>query len=146
MVKIWRTVTQCAVVLLAVLAAGACRRPPTATPPKNEPPFGVVDGPANGATVGREVEFSGWALDDSRVAEVRIYVDGQFKVSAKVKIPRPDVTKVYPRYATPGDIHGWWELVDLGDRGGEHTLLAQAVDDRGATGDIGPIKVRLIER
>lgn len=146
MVNTWHTFARRTVVLLAVVVTGACHRPPAATSSKNDPPFGMLDGPANGATVGREVGFSGWALDDSRVAEVKIYVDGQYKASAKLKIPRPDVTKVYPRYAAPGDIHGWWELVDLGERGGEHTLLAQAVDDRGATRDIGSVKVRVIER
>jgi hypothetical protein len=145
MVREWRKFALCAVVLLAVPAAGACHRVPSARS-KNEPPFGVVDGPPNGAIVGREVEFSGWALDDSRVAEVKIYVDGHYQKSAKLKIPRPDVTSAYPRYPASGNIHGWWELVDLGERGGAHTLRAEAVDDRGAASDIGSVTITLIDR
>ena len=39
----------------------------------------AIDGPQDGKVVGREVEVSGWALDETGVAEVRIYVDGQYK-------------------------------------------------------------------
>jgi hypothetical protein len=106
----------------------------------------MVGWPLTGATVGREVELTGWALDDSRVVEVKIFVNGERKASATLTIKRPDVTKLYPKYSVPDDIHGWWALVDLGEQGGGREILVQAVDDQGATRDIGSVSVRVIER
>jgi hypothetical protein len=147
----WRKFVLGAILLLVVQAFVACDQQPSPADSKpadskKAPPFGVVDVPHNGDTVGREVEVGGWALGSSPIKEVKIYVDGQYKLSAKLKLPRPDVTKVYPAYATPEEIHGWLERVDLGDRAGNHTLLAQAVDDNGATTDIGSVIVKAIER
>jgi len=136
-----------ALMLLGVMMAGwSCRRPPPPPDATNEIPFGVVDGPQNGKVVGREVEVSGWALDDSGVAEVRIYVDSRYKMSAMLKIKRPDVTKVYPKYSVPNDMHGWWEVVDLGEKAGPHQILVQAIDTNGATRDIGTVNVEVLAR
>lgn len=133
------------VVLCTVMAGASCGQPPLPDP-NNELPFGVIDGPQNGKAVGRQVEVSGWALDDAGVREVRIYVDARYKMSAVLKIKRPDVTKVYPKYSVPDDMHGWWEVVDLGDTAGAHQILAQAIDSNGATRDIGSVTVELIAR
>jgi hypothetical protein len=138
-----------AMALLAAIVWISCREPPPREIGRrddNERPFGNLDAPPNGAVVGREVEVSGWAADDTKVSEVRILVDGQHKATATLKHPRPDVTKVFPRYAVPDDRHGWWEIVDLGERGGSHTILAQAIDEEGASRDIGSVVVNLIER
>ena len=132
--------------LLAMAAGWSCRLPAPLPDRNNELPFGVVDGPKSGAAVGREVEVSGWALDDTGVVEVRIYVDARYKMSAPLKIKRPDVTKVYPKYPVPDDMHGWWEVVDLGETAGTHQILAQAIDSNGATRDIGSVTVELIAR
>ena len=56
-------------------------------------------------------------------------------------MPRPDVAKALPRYARRGDIHGWNALIDFGMAAGPHTILIQAVDDSGATRDIGVVPV-----
>jgi hypothetical protein len=133
-------------VVVAMVAGWSCRPPAPLPDANNELPFGIVDGPKNGATVGREVEVSGWALDDAGVSEVRIYVDSRYKMSAKLKIKRPDVTKVYPNYSVPDDMHGWWEVVDLGETAGTHQILAQALDSNGSTRDIGSVNVELIAR
>lgn len=132
-------------VLVSLLAA--CRQSPAHQPnANNEPPVGFVDSPKNDETVGREVEVSGWALDDRGVAAVRIYVDGQFKARTGLTLLRPDVSKVYPKYATRGDTHGWRVLVDLGEAATPHTIRAQVVDDEGATRDLGPAVVTVIGR
>ncbi len=135
-----------AVLALAAGCSGRANRPD----PGNELPFGVVDAPHGGQTVGRTVEVAGWALDDVRVDVVNIYVDGRFRGPARLTIRRPDVSKAFSKYIKPGatdaDVHGWNASVDLGDVPGPHTIIAQAVDDRGATRDIGSATVTLIGR
>lgn len=133
---------------LLVVTAG-CSERASHPDPNNELPFGVIDSPRSGQVVGRTVEVAGWALDDSRVGVVNVYVDGKFKASGQLTIARPDVSKALPKYARREenpDLHGWHTTVDLGETPGTHTILAQAVDDRGATRDIGSLTVDLIGR
>jgi hypothetical protein len=124
--------------------AGCRQKPPR--DPDNELPFGSVDLPKNGQRVGREVDVSGWAADDSAVASIDIYVDGRYERSSFVSIPRPDVAKAFPKYVKPGGSPGWQCSVDLGERPGAHAILAQAVDTLGATRDLGSVTVQLIGR
>ena len=140
-----------AVLLVFAVAAGGCRRPATSGPevtpdPSNELPFGVVDQPRNGDTVGRVVDVIGWALDDSLVRDVRVSVDGTYQASARLTIRRPDVANAYPKYPASRSNTGWQATVDLGETAGRHTITAGAVDDRGATRDIGQVVVLLIDR
>jgi len=110
--------------------------------PANELPFGVIDVPAAGTTLrpGPTV-VGGWALDDSGIAEIRVYFDGRFVARATPDVPRPDVTQAYPKYARGGDRHGWNIEVDFAATPGPHTILAQAVDSQGATRDLGSVVV-----
>ena len=140
--------------VIAVLTAGAlgagCRQVSPPPDPANELPFGVVDTPRNGELVGRTVDVAGWAMDDSAIAVVHVYVDAKYQTSAPLTLPRPDVSKANQTYVradskTP-DVHGWQAWVDLGENPGPHTIRAQAVDDRGATRDLGAVTVTLIGR
>jgi hypothetical protein len=140
-------------VVLSVLAAwvsgcGSGSSPPTESPPDpiNNLPFGVMDIPGNNSTVGRVVDCVGWALDDTPVRVVRLFVDGRYNASASLTIARPDLPRFFPRYMAANPRPGWQGLVDLGESPGAHTILAQAVDDRGATRDIGFVTVNLIGR
>jgi hypothetical protein len=144
-------VTRRQVMLLAgtflSMACGACggaRIPePSST---NELPFGYLDSPKNGETVGRTTTVTGWAMDDNRAIEVRVYVNGHYVAHAMTNRPRPDVSKKYPRYAQMGHPYGWSLDIDLGQKPGEREVLAQAVDDVGATRDIGTVVVYVIGR
>jgi hypothetical protein len=128
-----------------IVAAVACGARPLPEP-DNELPFGFMDVPANGATVGRVTRVAGWALDDGRVTRVDVYVDGHFRGSATPAAPRPDVAKAFPAYARQADTCGWEVNVDLGDRSVPVTILAQAIDDRGATRDLGTVTVSIVGR
>ena len=135
------------VALAAAALLPACGRQAHVDPNRrNEPPAGYVDTPRNGEVVGRMVDVSGWAVDDAAVSVVRIYVDGQLKASARATIPRPDVSKSLPKYAAPGDVHGWRVSVDLGESAAPHTILAQAVDDEGASQDLNAVVVTVVSR
>lgn len=125
------------------LGAASCSsgvRPPD---PKNELPFGVVDLPRPGATVRRTAFVSGWALDDSSIKGVRVYLDSRYVSDARLGVERADVSKVYPRYAHGTNAHGWGVEVDFSAVTGAHTLLVQAIDDRGATRDVGVVSVHV---
>jgi hypothetical protein len=118
----------------------------SAQDPSNNLPFGVMDIPTNNGTVGRVVECAGWALDDTPVRVVRLFVDGRYHGAATPNFARPDLLNVFPKYMPANPTPGWKTTVDLGESPGAHTILAQAVDDRGATRDIGFVTVNLIGR
>jgi hypothetical protein len=127
-------------VMAAVVVLPGCTDPPPS--PDNELPIGVVDVPRAGDVLrpGPTI-VGGWAVDDTRVVEIRVYFDGRFAARATPTVARPDVAKAMPAYARPGDMYGWNVSVDFGATGGAHTILAQAVDTLGATRDIGVIPV-----
>jgi len=87
-----------------------------AAPP---PPFGVVDTPADDATVAGEVGFTGWALDAGGIRDVRVYRDavggepgGHVYVGTAdfVRGARPDVQAAFPGYPD-NDRAGWGFMV-----------------------------------
>jgi hypothetical protein len=136
-----RLVSFGAVLVVAAALAGCGER---VKDPDNELPSGVVDTPKAGAVLrpGKTL-VGGWAMDDSGVAEVRLYFDGHFKDSARLNVARPDVGRAIPQYARRGDIYGWNIEADFGMEPGSHTILVQAVDESGATHDIGVIPVSI---
>ena len=76
-------------------------------------------------------------LDGEGVAEVQIWLDGQWVGDAAFGLPRPDVSSVYPGY--PDSLApGWIFLLDTTlTSDGLHHVQAVAVDDFGATSIIG---------
>jgi hypothetical protein len=126
-----------------LFAAAGCQRPSSEPDPKNELPFGFIDAPTPGASVGRQIQMYGWAVDDQGVTDVRIFVDGKYVARTTLTQARPDVTKAHPNYAHGTETHGWALTVELGNAisNGPHTVLAQAVDTQGATRDIGTVSV-----
>ena len=131
---------------LCAVCAAACMQLSKSEPdPKNELPFGYVDEPKDGTSIDRNVTTHGWAMDDNGVAEIRVFLDNHFVARTTPTEARPDVSKAFPRYAHGKDTHGWTLIVPL-DAGvvlGPHTLVYQAVDNQGATRDIGTVNVRL---
>jgi len=124
----------------AVAALSSCVDPPP--DPANELPIGVVDTPAPGEVLRPGPTLvGGWAVDDGRVVEIRVYFDGRFAARTALTVARPDVAKALPKYAQRGDLYGWNVLVDFAATAGAHTILAQAVDSSGATRDIGVIPI-----
>jgi hypothetical protein len=74
-----------------------------------------------------------------------VYVDGRFVGSATPALARPDVAAAFPGHAGGG--RSGWELpVDLGEGRPTREILAQAVDDRGASRDIGVVSVTVVPR
>ena len=130
------------VILLASALAGCLACGERVRNPDNELPQGVVDTPRAGDVIkpGHTL-IGGWAIDDSGIIEIRIYLDGHYRTSVRLGVPRPDVARANPGYARTGDIYGWNIDMDFNMAPGPHTILAQAVDDCGATRDIGVVPV-----
>jgi len=119
------------------LAATGCRSGPS---PKALP-FGVMDQPRGGETLRGIVELRGWALSESGIAQVLVYVDRNYVAAATLGISRPDVAKVYPAFSNRPD-SGWTATLDTGKwSAGVHELVVQGTANNGATRDLGAVNV-----
>lgn len=132
------------VVLTTALVPG-CGEPKRVYDTANELPFGRIDVPVDGAKVQAQTPIAGWALDDRAVREIRVYVDGRIVNYGPLTDERPDVSKVFPKYARGGNRHGW-TLTMFFVVPGPHAVLVQAVDQDGATRDIGTLTVTAVDR
>lgn len=126
--------------LLTALVCAGCGA--GAVPPRHEEPAGVVDVPRAGAILRPGPTLvGGWAVSETGIREIRVYFDGAFKARAALEVARPDVSKALPRYARPGDIHGWNLLVDFGMAAGDHTIRVDVVEQDGTATSIGAVPV-----
>jgi hypothetical protein len=91
------------------------------------------------------VRVSGWAIDESDVTGVRIFFDDELMVTAPIVSARPDVEKAFPRFASPGAIHGFEALVDAGSHAGYTVIRAVAIDGKGAQTEVYSITVKIRE-
>ncbi|MPQ43539.1 N-acetylmuramoyl-L-alanine amidase [Clostridium tarantellae] len=58
-----------------------------------------LENPVDATTLkGRTLKIKGWALNDSGVKEVKVYVDNNYLGSANLNIDRVDVNKAFPNY------------------------------------------------
>lgn len=71
-------------------------------------PFGGVDGKPSGNQASGIKGISGWALDDSGVESVDIYVDGAIVGRAKYGLHRSGVEAIYPGY--PDSLGAGWSF------------------------------------
>ena len=116
------------------------------------PPIGVVDTPANGATVSGSIAVTGWAVDDIDITTVTVFRDAVageapglvfIGNASRVDDARPDIEATFPD--TPFNYRGGWGYLLLtnflpnggdgafalrifaNDRDGRQTLLGSAV-------------------
>jgi hypothetical protein len=130
---------------IAGAALAACSGNTGVNDPANELPFGALDLPAQGAQVKAQTPVAGWALDDRGVQQIRVYVDGHLVNSGVLSQERPDVAKVYPKYAHGSLKHGFTLLMGF-DGPGPHTVIVQAVDTDGATRDFAVLNVIAVDK
>jgi Bacterial Ig domain len=134
---------------LGVMLFGCSAQPRSDAPKRQTEPnpksIGMIDIPANGATVDTPVRVSGWAIDESGVTGVRIYFDDELMVTAPIVSARPDVEKTYPQLASPGAIHGFEAVVDAGSHAGYTVIRAVAIDGKGAQSEVYSITVKIRE-
>lgn len=113
--------------------------------PASTAPAGVVETPANNATVAGSVAVTGWAVDDIDITGVRIYrMSGTTRVfignAVRVDDARPDVEGANPN--SPFNYRGGWGylllsnfLPNFGD--GQHVLQVWATDREGREAFLG---------
>lgn len=57
-----------------------------------------LDTPSNGAQVAATYRVAGWALGESGIRKVEVFVDDVKQGEARIRLSRPDVYKAYPKY------------------------------------------------
>ncbi|NIM10417.1 MAG: hypothetical protein GTO45_00370 [Candidatus Aminicenantes bacterium] len=115
------------------------------TTPGTGPPFGSFDTPKDGSTVCSSIAVTGWALDDTGVASVKIYREEGSKLvyigdAMLVEGARPDVAAAYPGY--PNNTKAGWGYMMLtnflpNSGNGTFVLHAIATDTSGKTTTLG---------
>jgi hypothetical protein len=92
------------------------------------PPIGVIDFPAEDATVAAGTFGFGWALDDSGIAAVEVGSDGA-ATPGSVGGPRPDIPAAFPGYPDGANSGFWFLVPNLPP--GPHTLSVTLVGKDG---------------
>ena len=106
-------------------------------------PFGSFNPPQPNAHVKGRLLAGGWAIHESGIQSVELYMDRQFFMKAEVGVDRPDVRVVYGKNYRPEAITGWDALIDVGGfQPGPHELLAKVTAKDGSNRDlVNPIVV-----
>ena len=106
-----------------------------------ELPKGFVDKPGDGTPVTGDLLVMGWALAEGGIEDVAIYADGRYVDSAVLGFSRPDVAAAEP--GTPGAATSGFQVLLPAHRlpEGEVILVVQARAQRGATRDLGAVRV-----
>lgn len=124
-----------------VLAAVGCR---SDSRPKVIP-FGVMDAPRKGEELRGTVQLVGWALAESGIKQVIVYVDRHYAATATLGGTRPDVATAYPAFSNR-QAAGWAASLDTSKIGaGVHELVVQATANNEATRDLSSIVVSFVK-
>ncbi|MGH9368623.1 MAG: hypothetical protein ACRD3M_13215 [Thermoanaerobaculia bacterium] len=125
----------------------------------NQAPFGHLDVPVGGATVGANGSFPviGWALDDSDINHIDFLVDGQVWATAIGRGgagdaiyggTRPDVYAAFPDFPGPQPkslYSGFLANLDTTRLlNGLHVVSVRATDDQGSAADLGSAVVQVM--
>ena len=120
-----------AIIVLVLAGCGGDARPQRQAQ-RNPPTIGFIDAPAEMATVGPRFTVAGWALDESNVERVRVYLDDELLANVPLTVLRPDVEERYKVTFGLGRPHGFNATIDAGSRKGYSTIRFEALDGRGA--------------
>ena len=107
-------------------------------------PFGAVDSPSLGAALRGRSTLRGWALSESKVESVAVYMDRTLAGFATLGVSRPDVQKAFPAFPDAAEA-GWQLDFDVtGMKAGPHEVEIQARSKQGATRDLGALAVTVV--
>jgi hypothetical protein len=109
----------------------------------NRLPMGYLDAPKTGETVRATYNVVGWAIDESGIHDVSIYVDRNLAGAAMIGQNRPDLTSGFPKIndAAKGGFVYSWDTTKASP--GQHELIVQARSNDGATRDVGSVQVNV---
>jgi hypothetical protein len=104
-----------------------------------EPILGALDVPARGATLRETGVVGGWAVAESGVKRVAIYVDEQFVSYVALEGKRPDIANLYAKTFPNAETSGWTMVLDVSKMAdGQHQMVAQVKTKNGALREFGP--------
>ncbi|MCW5980942.1 MAG: hypothetical protein KIT09_22870 [Bryobacteraceae bacterium] len=140
-----RTITFIATLLgaAALLSCGGEQPPATAQAdaPASRIPVGVLDAPQPGETIRGSYKIRGWALDESGIRDVAVYVDRSFAGTARIGLHRPDLIATYSAFPD-AEIAGFeftWNAAAA--PAGPHEVTVQARAKNGAVRDVGSVSI-----
>ena len=106
---------------------------PKPAPVPSKPSMVTIDSPWGTQSVsGDTLTVNGWALSESGIKEVKVYVDGKLKNSTTSFHERKDVVQVYPGY-TKITKPGFTSKVNISDitAGGMKNFTVEVIDNNG---------------
>ena len=136
-------------VLVLLIGGASCGRPaPSRRPTEKsslEPVLGAIDAPARDAVLkGGTVTAGGWAVAESGVKRVVLYIDKQFVGYATIGGDRPDIVKAFSSFPDTAT-SGWNAAIDISPfPEGDHQMVLQVETKAGNVHDFPavPFKIR----
>jgi N-acetylmuramoyl-L-alanine amidase len=120
-------------VLLVVLASFFSFIPGYRVQAAVKGPLMWIDSPIHNAVITRDTNITGWALNESGVSKVNIYVDNIYIGQAEYGTERPDVNSFYPGYPA-GNKSGYsFTLSVPALTSGSHSVIVEAVGNDGTS-------------
>ena len=127
--------------VIAVAFASACSRseaPGSGSPGPSvstaKPPFGFLSAPVENQAVAPGTFVSGWALDESGIAEVSVTFDDGQKPFVKTGVDFPGVRAQYPNYPDTEKAGYIFSIPKMSP--GPHTLTVHVKARNGGTTEI----------
>jgi hypothetical protein len=121
-------------VLVFIIGLAGCGN----TDSKAKLPLGYLDAPKPEETIRGRYQVAGWALAESGIKDVSIYLDRGFIAQAAIGQNRPDLQRppfsAFPNAGSSGFVYQWDTRAVTP---GSHELLVQARTNDGATRDLG---------
>ena len=109
-----------------------------------EPILGALDAPVRGSTLRETGVVGGWAVAESGVKRIAIYLDGQFVSFAALDGKRPDIAKLYTKTFPDAETSGWTAVLDVSKMAdGEHQMVAQVKTNKGGVREFGPLPFKV---
>jgi hypothetical protein len=135
-------------ILVALLIGGvsSCGKPARQPTEKSslEPALGAVDVPARDGTLKHgSVSVGGWAVAESTVQRVALYVDRQFVGYGTMGVNRPDIVKAFPNFPNTAT-SGWNAVIDLSPfPEGDHQMVMQIETKAGNVHDLPAVPFKV---
>ena len=112
-------------ILVSILLISSCGSQPDVK--RELLPFGSFAPPMENQTLSGNVVVGGWAIHESGIASVRLYLDREYLLDANIGVNRPDVAAVY-KNINKDKISGWNALLDASHLPpGPHELISRAL-------------------
>jgi len=81
-----------------LISLGCCLLSCSDSPASHLLPFGALNPPAANVIVRGPILVGGWAIHESGIVSVDLYVDREFVQNANVGVRRPDVISAFPKF------------------------------------------------